>query len=66
MDMGVTYGSSKQEVYLEAGLYDLSTEKRLWYGQTQTILKEGMDRVSEMDPVVKKFVAAMRKDGVVR
>ena len=65
VDMGVTYGSSKQTVYVEAGLYDLSTEKRLWYGQTQTVVKEGMDRVSEMDPLVNKFVAAMRKDGVV-
>ena len=65
VDMGVTYGSSKQEVYIEAGLFDLNTEKRLWFGQTQTVLKEGMDRVSEMDPLVKKFVTAMRKDGVV-
>jgi hypothetical protein len=28
-------------------------------------MREDMDRVSEMDPVVEKFVAAMRKDGVV-
>jgi hypothetical protein len=66
VDMGVTYGNTKQVVYVEVGLYDLSTEKRLWYGQTQTVLKEGMDRVSEMDPLVHKFVAAMRRDGVVR
>lgn len=66
VDMGVTYGNTKQVVYIEVGLYDLNTEKRLWYGQTQTVLKEGVDRVSEMEPLVKKFVAAMRKDGVVR
>lgn len=65
VDMGVTYGSSRQEVYVEAGLFDLNTEKRLWFGQTQTVLKEGMDRVSEMDPLVARFVTAMRKDGVV-
>jgi hypothetical protein len=63
--MGVTYGNSSQTIYVEAGLYDLNTEKRLWFGQVQTVMKEGMDRVGEMDPFVKKFVAAMRKDGVV-
>lgn len=66
VDMGVTYGSGKQEVYVEAGLFDLTTEKRLWFGQSQSVLKEGMDRVSEMDPLVEKFVAALRRDGVVR
>lgn len=65
MDMSPTYGSLKQAVFIEAGVYDLNTEKRLWSGQTQTVLKENMDRVSEMDPVVAKIVAAMRKDGVV-
>lgn len=65
VDMGVTYGSSKQVVYVEAGLFDLNSEKRLWFGQTQTVLKEGMDRISEMDPLVARLVAAMRKDGVV-
>lgn len=65
VDMGVTYGNSTQTIYVEAGLYDLNTEKRLWFGQVQTVMKEGMDRVGEMDPFVKKFVAAMRKDGVV-
>jgi len=65
VDMGVTYGNSTQTIYVEAGLYDLNTEKRLWFGQVQTVMKEGMDRVGEMDPFVEKFVAAMRKDGVV-
>ena len=65
VDMGVTYGNSTQTIYVEAGLYDLNTEKRLWFGQVQTVMKEGMDRVGEMDPFVKTFVAAMRKDGVV-
>jgi hypothetical protein len=66
MDMGTTYGSLKQRVNLETSLYDLKTEKRLWFGVTQTVLKENMDRVAEMDPLVAKIVAAMRKDGVIR
>lgn len=65
-DMSSTYGSLKQTVYLETSLYDLNTEKRLWSGITQTVVKEDMDRVAEMDPLVGKIVAAMRKDGVVR
>lgn len=66
VDMGTTYGNSKQTVYVEASLHDLNTEKRLWFAQTETVLKENTDRVAEMDPFVSKFVAAMRKDGVVR
>lgn len=65
-EMSSTYGSLKQTVYLETSLYDLKTEKRLWSGLTQTVMKENMDRVAEMDPLVEKFVAAMRKDGVIR
>jgi hypothetical protein len=65
-DMSSTYGSLKQTVYLETSLYDLNTEKRLWSGLTQTVVKENMDRVAEMDPLVGKFVAAMLKDGVIR
>jgi len=65
MDMSSTYGNSQETVYLEAGLYDLNTEQRLWSVNTQTVLKEGMDRVTEADPLVEKIVAALRKDGVV-
>jgi hypothetical protein len=65
MDMSSTYGSLKQTVYLETGLYDLNTEKCLWSGLTQTVVKENMDRVAEMDPLVEKLVAAMRKDGMI-
>jgi len=65
-DLSPTYGNLKQWVYIEASLYDLKTEKRVWSGLTETTLKENMDRVAEMDPVVEKLVAAMRKDGVVR
>jgi len=66
MDMSPTYGNLKEKVNLEASLYDLKTEKRLWSAVTQTVVTEDMDRVAEMDPVVEKIVAAMRKDGVIR
>jgi hypothetical protein len=66
IDMSTTYGTLKQTVYLETSLYDLKTEKRLWSGVTQTVVKENMDRVAEMDPLVEKIVAAMRTDGVIR
>jgi hypothetical protein len=66
MDMSPTYGNEKLSVILETGLYDLKTEKRLWSGITETVLKEHMDRVAEMDPLVEKIIAAMRKDGVIR
>ena len=66
VDMNPTYGTLKQAVYLETSLYDLRTEKRLWSGLTQTVVKEDMDRVAEMDPLVEKIVVAMRKDGVIR
>jgi hypothetical protein len=66
MDMSSTYGNLKQTVYLETSLYDLKTEKRLWSGLTETVVRENMDRVAEMDPLVEKFVAAMLKDGVIR
>jgi hypothetical protein len=66
IDMGTTYGTLKQTVYLETSLFDLKTEKRLWSGVTHTVVKENMDRVAEMDPLVEKIVIAMRKDGVIR
>jgi hypothetical protein len=66
MDMSSTYGNLTQTVSLETSLYDLKTEKRLWSGLTRTVVKENMDRVGEMDPLVEKIVAAMQKDGVIR
>jgi hypothetical protein len=66
MNMSPSYGSLTQKVYLETGLYDLRTEKRVWTGLTRTVLKENMDRVAEMDPLVEKIVAAMKKDGVIQ
>ncbi len=65
-DMSPTYGNSKDTVTLETSLYDLKTEKRVWSGVTRTVLGQDMDRVAEMDPLVEKIVAAMKKDGVIR
>jgi hypothetical protein len=66
IDMSTTYGTLKQTVYLETSLYDLKTEKRLWSAVTRTVVREDMDRVAEMDPLVEKIVVAMRTDGVIR
>ena len=64
--MNSTYGDLTTTVRLQTSLYDLKTEKRLWFGITQTVLKDNTDRVAQMDPLVEKIVAAMRKDGVIR
>jgi hypothetical protein len=65
MDMSTTYGGYKQKVYLETVVFDLKTAKRLWSVLTETTVTDTMDRVAEMDPIVEKVVAAMRKDGIV-
>ncbi len=65
MNMSPTYGYLTQKVYLETSLFDLKTAKRLWAGLTETVVTENMDRVAEMDPIVAKVVAAMRKDGLI-
>jgi len=64
-DMSPTYGDLKHKVFLETGLFDLTTGKRLWSGVTQSVFTESMDRVAEMDKIVGKVVTAMRKDAVV-
>ena len=66
MSLSSTYGSLKDYVYLETAVYDLKTEKRLWSALTRTVVGENMDRLAEMDIVVEKVVAAMRKEGVIR
>lgn len=65
MDMSPTYGSLEQKVYLETSLFDLKSGKRLWSGVTESTFKDRVDRMAEMDVIVAKFLAAMRKDGVV-
>ena len=64
-DMSPTYGNLKQKVFLETSVYDLKTAKRLWSGLTETVVTDTMDRIAEMDPIVAKAVAAMRKDAII-
>jgi hypothetical protein len=64
-DMSPTYGNEKLHIYLQTGLFDLATTKCLWSGLTETVFTQSMDRVAEMDPIVAKVLAAMRKDGVI-
>jgi hypothetical protein len=64
-DMSPTYGNLKIHIYLQTGLFDLGTSKCLWSGLTETVFTDSMDRVAEMDPIVTKVLAAMRKDGVI-
>jgi hypothetical protein len=66
MDMSPTYGTLRQEVYLDISLFDLDTGKRLWSGLIETVVKDNTDRVLLVDSLVGKVVSAMRKDGVVR
>jgi hypothetical protein len=65
MNMGTTWGDSKTQVYLETSLYDLQTGQRIWAGGTVTVLKDSMDRVAQMDPIVSKVLGALRKDGLI-
>jgi hypothetical protein len=66
MNMGVTWGSMKQNLYLDSNLFDLKTGQRLWSAVIETVLKENADRLEVADALVAKVVGAMRKDGVVR
>ncbi len=66
MAMQSVYGSTKKEVCLEVGLFDLKAERRLWAGLTRTVVTERMDRVAEIDPLVARILAAMQKDAVLR
>ena len=65
MDMSPTYGSLREVAYIETVLYDLKSEKRLWSGLTETVVKDTTDRPAEVDRLVAKIVGAMRRDGVV-
>jgi hypothetical protein len=67
MDMSSVYGTLKQEVFLEINLFELDgTGKPVWSGITETVVKEGVDRVELIDPLIAKVLKAMRADGVVR
>ncbi|MFO1475598.1 MAG: hypothetical protein U1F98_02975 [Verrucomicrobiota bacterium] len=62
---GAIYGTQKSDVFLEIDLFDLDTEKLVWSGITMTVVKEGVDRVELIDPLIRKVLAAMRADGVI-
>jgi hypothetical protein len=65
-DMGVIWGSMKQDIYLESNLFDLKTGQRLWSALTLTVLKEDADRLEVADALVGKIVNALHKDGLMR
>jgi hypothetical protein len=65
VNMGTSWSDSKTQVYLEMLLYDLKSSQRIWAGGTVTVLKDGMDRVAQMDPIVSKVLGALRKDGLI-
>lgn len=65
VNMGTSWSESKTQVYLEMILYDLKTGQRIWAGGTVTVLKDDMDRVAQMEPIVSKVLGALRKDGLI-
>ena len=65
MSLSSTYGELKEYVFLETSVYDLKTEKCVWSTLTRTVVTENMDRIGELDPLIAKVVAAMKKDGVI-
>jgi len=66
VDMGASWGSTKQYVYLDTSLHDLASGKRIWSTLTRTTLKDDSDRLAELDTLCVKVVSAMHRDGVVR
>jgi hypothetical protein len=66
VDMGTTWGNTRQNIYLDTSLFDLKTGQRLWSAITLTVLKDDSDRLAEADALVAKVVQVMRQDGMVR
>jgi hypothetical protein len=64
--IGVLHNSLRQDVYIGTSLFTLQTEKCLWSGLTETVLKDNTDRLEIVRPLVTKVVTAMHKDGVIR
>jgi hypothetical protein len=58
--------STKREFYLDNGLFDLKTGKRLWSGLAVFVLKENQDSLEAVDVLSGKVVAALQKDGLIR
>jgi hypothetical protein len=57
------YTTVSQVVSLETNLYDVSTEKLLWTGITDTWV--GDDRFENVDPVIRKVVYDLRTKKVI-
>ena len=57
---------NKREFYLDNGLFDLKTGKRLWSGLAVFVLKENQDSLDAADVLSGKVVAALQKDGLIR
>lgn len=64
--IGVLQNSLRQDVYIGTSLFNLQTEKCLWSGLTETVLKDSTDRLQIIRPLVTKVVTAMHKDAVIR
>jgi hypothetical protein len=65
-DMGTVWSNTRMYVDLDTSLFDLNNGQRLWSCHTLTVLKEETDRLAEVDALVAKIIAALRKDGLVR
>jgi len=66
-DLSTVWSSDKKTIYLDCSLYDLASEKRIWSGLTETVIKDGTtDPLVEADALTKMVVTAMAKDHVSR
>jgi hypothetical protein len=63
---GGTQYDLKVHIDLETSLYDLDSEKKLWSGYTQTILRNDMARESQIGPMAAMILKALRTDGFIR
>jgi len=64
--MDTAWGELRQDIYLDNSMHDLNSGKRLWFGVTQTVMKQGTDWLAEIKPLTTKVLAALRKDGMIR
>ncbi len=65
-DMATVRGSTRQDVLLETGLFDLNTGKQIWSCLTDTVVKDDVDKLKLADAFVAKVASALRKDGLIR
>lgn len=65
-DMGTTWGSTRQDIYLDCSLFDLKTSQRVWSALTRTVVREETDKLAEADALVAKIADRLRADGMIR